>query len=24
VYWATAISNTTALVAWVALPWFQR
>jgi uncharacterized membrane protein YsdA (DUF1294 family) len=24
VYWATAILNTTALLAWVALPWFQR
>jgi hypothetical protein len=24
VYWTTAILNTTALLAWVALPWFQR
>jgi uncharacterized membrane protein YsdA (DUF1294 family)/cold shock CspA family protein len=24
VYWATAIFNTAALLAWVALPWFQR
>lgn len=24
VYWATAILNTTALLVWVALPWFQR
>lgn len=24
VYWATAILNTAALLAWVALPWFQR
>jgi len=24
VYWGTAILNTTALLTWVALPWFQR
>jgi uncharacterized membrane protein YsdA (DUF1294 family) len=24
VYWATAILNTAALLAWVALPWFPR
>lgn len=24
VYWATAILNTVALLAWVALPWFHR